>query len=123
MTELKTAVNMTEDHFPILSLIILLPLLGGIATGFTRNISVAKKIALLIAAFELVATLIVVQGFDAAHGSSFQFVEQHAWIPSLNIQFLIGIDGISVLFLPMSALLTLVALVASWNSVQHLARF
>jgi NADH-quinone oxidoreductase subunit M len=120
---LKAAVSMTEGHFPILSLIILLPLLGGIVTGFTRNIGVAKKIALLIAGFELVATLIVVQWFDAAQGNSFQLVEQHAWIPSLNIQFLIGIDGISVLFLPMTALLTLVALIASWNSVQHLARF
>jgi NADH-quinone oxidoreductase subunit M len=120
---LETAAHMTEDHFPILSLVILLPLLGGIVTGFTRNVSVAKKIALLIAGFELIATLLVVQWFDAAQGSSFQLVEQHAWIPSLNIQFLIGVDGISVLFLPMSALLTLVALVASWNSVQHLTRF
>ena len=114
---------MNEGHFPILSLIILLPLVGGIVTGFTRSISVAKKIALLIAGFELIATLIVVQWFDPAHGNSFQLVEQHAWIPSLNIEFLIGVDGISVLFLPMSALLTLVALIASWNSVQHLTRF
>ncbi|HEX8874235.1 MAG TPA: NADH-quinone oxidoreductase subunit M [Nitrosospira sp.] len=114
---------MTEAHFPILSLIILLPFAGGIVTGFMRDIGVAKKIALLIAGFELIATLIVVQWFDSAHGNVFQLVEQHAWIPSLNVQFLIGVDGISILFLPVSALLTLVALVASWNSVQHLARF
>src|SRR3954454_15248655 len=107
-------VSMTEGHFPILSLIILLPLLGGAATGFTRNISVAKNIALFIAGFELIATLIVVQWFDSAQGHRFQLVEQHAWIPSLNIQFLIGVDGISILFLPMCALLTLVALIASW---------
>ncbi|WP_245727561.1 complex I subunit 4 family protein [Nitrosovibrio tenuis] len=106
-----------------MSLIILLPLLGGVAAGFTRNISMAKKIALFVAGLELIATLIVVQWFDAAQGHRFQLVEQHAWIPSLNIQFLIGVDGISVLFLPMSALLTLVALIASWNSVQHLTRF
>jgi NADH-quinone oxidoreductase subunit M len=123
MTALRWIASMTEGNFPILSLVILLPLLGGIATGFTRNINAAKKVALLIAGMELVATLVVVQWFDATHGDSFQLVEQHAWIPSLNIQFLIGIDGISVLFLPMSALLTLVALVASWNSVQHLTRF
>ena len=55
--------------------------------------------------------------------ADFQMVERHVWIPSLNIEFLIGIDGISVLFLPMSALLTLVAIIASWNSVQHLTRF
>jgi NADH-quinone oxidoreductase subunit M len=123
MMVLRRMASMTEGNFPILSLVILVPLLGGIATGFTRDINAAKKVALLIAGIELIATLVVVQWFDATHGNSFQLVEQHAWIPSLNIQFLIGIDGISVLFLPMSALLTLVALIASWNSVQHLTRF
>ena len=114
---------MIEESVPILSIIILLPLLGGIAIGFTHNIDLAKKIALLIAGLELVLTLIVVQWFDATNGNNFQLVERHAWIPSLNIEFLIGIDGISVLFLPMSALLTLIAIIASWNSVQHLTRF
>ena len=113
---------MTEANFPILSLVILLPILGAIAAGITRNVGLSKKIALLVATLELIATLVVVQWFDATRGD-FQLVEQHAWIPSLNIQFLIGIDGISVLFLPMSALLTLVTIVASWNSVQHLTRF
>lgn len=114
---------MIEESVPILSLIILLPLLGGIAIGVTHNVNLAKKIALLIAGLELILTLIVVQWFNATNGNNFQLVERHAWIPSLNIEFLIGIDGISVLFLPMSALLTLVAIIASWNSVQHLTRF
>src|SRR3954453_17850161 len=109
--------------FPILSLAIVLPLLGAIVTGFIYDVALAKKIALATAVLELIVTLVVVRLFDAADGSNFQLVEQHAWIPSLNIQFLIGIDGISVLFLPMTALLTLVALIASWNSVQHLTRF
>ena len=99
-----------------------MPILGAIASALIHNVGLAKKIALIVAALELIATLVVVQWFDAANGD-FQLVEQHAWIPSLNIQFLIGIDGISVLFLPMSALLTLVTIVASWNSVQHLTRF
>ncbi len=114
---------MIEEIVPILSIIILLPLLGGVAIGFTHNIYLAKRIALLIAGLELILTLIVVQWFDATNGNNFQLVERHAWIPSLNIEFLIGIDGISVLFLPMSALLTLIAIIASWNSVQHLTRF
>jgi NADH-quinone oxidoreductase subunit M len=113
---------MNEAGFPLLSLVILLPLLGAIATGVTRNIKPAKKIALAIAGLELILTLIVVLLFNADN-NSFQLVEQYAWIPSLNIEFLVGIDGISVLFLPMSALLTLMAIIASWNSVQHLHRF
>lgn len=114
---------MINEAFPILSFTILLPLLGAIAIGVTHNVNLAKKIALLIAGLELIATLVVVWLFDAAKGNNFQLVEQHAWIPSLNIEFLIGIDGISILFLPMSALLTLVAIIASWNSVQNLTRF
>jgi NADH-quinone oxidoreductase subunit M len=114
---------MSETSFPLLSLIILLPLLGAIATGMTGNIKLAKKIALAVASFELILTVVVVLLFDATKGNSFQLVEQYAWIPSLNIEFLVGIDGISVLFLPMSALLTLIAIIASWNSVQHLHPF
>jgi NADH-quinone oxidoreductase subunit M len=114
--------SMIEQNVPILSIVIALPVLGAIAIGAIQNIGLAKRVALLVAGLELIATLVVVQWFDSANGD-FQLVERHAWIPSLNIDFLIGIDGISVLFLPMSALLTLVAIIASWNSVQHLTRF
>jgi NADH-quinone oxidoreductase subunit M len=114
--------SMIEQNVPILSIVIALPVLGAIAIGAIQSIGLAKRVALLIAGLELIATLVVVQWFDSANGD-FQLIERHAWIPSLNIDFLIGIDGISVLFLPMSALLTLVAIIASWNSVQHLTRF
>src|SRR5664280_2316750 len=114
---------MNEAGFPLLSLIILLPLLGAIATGVTSNIKFAKKIALATASLELILTLIAVLLFNVTEGNNFQLVEHYAWIPSLNIEFLLGIDGISVLFLPMSALLTLMAIIASWNSVQHLHPF
>ena len=100
-----------------------MPLLGAIATGITRNIKWVKKIALATVGLELTLTLIVVLLFKAPEGNNFQLVEDYAWIPSLNIEFLVGIDGISVLFLPMSALLTLMAIIACWNSVQHLQRF
>jgi NADH-quinone oxidoreductase subunit M len=114
---------MSNASFPVLSLIILLPLLGAIAIAAIRDIRMAKTIALVLATLELIATGVAVKLFNADLGNSFQLVEQHAWIPSLNIEYLIGVDGISVLFLPMSALLTLMAIIASWNSVQHLTRF
>jgi NADH-quinone oxidoreductase subunit M len=117
---LKVLVTM---NFPILSLAILLPLMGAIAIGVTRDIKLAKKTAAAFAGLELILTLMVALLFDATHGHDFQLIEQYPWIPGLNIEFLVGIDGISVLFLPMSALLTLIAVIASWNSVQHMRRF
>ncbi len=113
---------MNNVGFPVLSLLIFLPLLGALAVAVVSNIRLAKNIALLFAALELIATGVVTYGFNADLGDHFQLVEQHALIPSLNIEYLIGVDGISVLFLPMSALLTLMVIVASWNSVQHLPR-
>lgn len=113
---------MSNASFPILSLLILLPLFGALAVASIGHIRLAKNLALLIALLELIATGWTMQLFNADVGS-FQLVERHAWIPSLNIEYLIGVDGISLLFLPMSALLTLMAMIASWNSVQHLTRF
>ncbi|MDD2661170.1 MAG: NADH-quinone oxidoreductase subunit M [Methylococcales bacterium] len=114
---------MSEAGFPLLSLMILWPLLGAIATGIAPGIKAAKKTAVAAACLELLLALRAVQLFKVKEGDSFQLVEHNAWIPGLNIEFLVGIDGISVLFLPMSALLTLLAIIASWNSIQHLHRF
>ncbi len=112
---------MNESHFPILSLLIFLPLLGAIMTVLCGNNGLAKKIALAFASIELIAALWAVHLFQSNNGD-FQLLERAAWIPSLHIEFLLGIDGISVLFLPLSALLTLMAMCASWNSIQHLSR-
>lgn len=114
---------MSFPDFPLLSLLIALPLLGALATALAGNKDRARKIAAAIATIEFLGTLLVVYWFNADDGGQFQLLERHAWIPSLNIEYSLGIDGISVLFLPMSALLTLMAIVASWNSIQHLEPF
>lgn len=113
---------MSDLNFPLLTLIILLPLLGAVAVGATSNAKQAKVIALGIASFELLLTLFALLFFDSAN-AEFQLVEQYTWIPLLNIEYLVGVDGISILFLPMSALLTVVAMLACWNSTQYNPRF
>jgi NADH-quinone oxidoreductase subunit M len=113
---------MNDVNFPLLSITILLPLIGAIITVLTYNINLARKIALGFASLELILTLIALTLFNPTQGNQFQLIEHYAWIPNLNIEYLIGIDGISILFLPMSALLTVIAIFASWNSVQHQQR-
>lgn len=98
----------------LLSLTLLLPLAGALLTGMTGNGRWAQKIALGFAGLELLATLAVLGRFQADQ-EGFQLLERHAWIPSLNSQLLLGVDGISVLFLPMTALLTLLAIIATWH--------
>lgn len=113
---------MSDIDFPLLSLIILLPLLGAIVVGVTRDAELAKNIALSVAGVELLLTSFVLLFFDSSN-SGFQLIERRDWIQFLNIEYLVGVDGISVLFLPMSALLTLAAMLACWNSVQFSPRF
>jgi NADH-quinone oxidoreductase subunit M len=112
---------MSNAAFPILSLIIMLPLAGAMITGICRSVRLAKQLAVSVAAFELILTLLAVHRFNAG-SNGFQLVEHYAWIPNLNIAFLVGIDGISVLFLPLSALLTLITIIASRHSVHHSSR-
>lgn len=109
--------------FPIISLIIFLPLLGALACSCQSNPRFAKWTALFFASAELMLTLLAVTRFNAEEGQLYQLVESYDWIPSLNIQYLVGVDGIAVLFLPMSALLTLTSIVATWSSINHLPRF
>lgn len=112
---------MTMANFPFLSCLILWPIImaGVVGLGKSQH---ARTIALISALIELGAASIAISYFDPSL-ATFQLVEQYSWITLLNIDYLIGIDGISVLFIPLSALLTLLAILASWNSVQNLKRF
>ncbi|OQW76046.1 MAG: oxidoreductase [Proteobacteria bacterium ST_bin11] len=111
-----------SDSLPLLSLCLAWPLLGALSLAFIQNNQLAKRWALLVASLELLLSVAVAWVFDAERGE-FQLLEDYPWIPSLNIHYQLGVDGISILFLPVTALLTLMALLASWNSVQHLNRF
>lgn len=114
---------MTETHFPIISVMLALPLLGALVVGFACHDRLAKIIALLFAGVELLLTLVVLLLFNVEQGNQFQLLERYDWMPRMHIEYLVGIDGIAVLFLPLSALLTLLSIAASWNSINHLPRF
>lgn len=109
--------------FPWLSALIFLPLAGAILTLCFPAVSTARLIAVITAIVETALALIVYVSFDHLRGGEFQFMEQAMWIPGLNIQYLLGIDGISVLFLPATAVLATIAIVASWHSVDRLHGF
>ncbi|MDP3389508.1 MAG: NADH-quinone oxidoreductase subunit M, partial [Methylococcaceae bacterium] len=112
---------MNETGLPLLSLLVFLPLLGAIVVILSNNARLGRLLALSFAVLELILSLWVLQLFNAADGQHFQLAEQHNWIPSLGATYMLGVDGISVLFLPMSALLTVSAVLASWNTA-HLKR-
>ncbi|WP_457668436.1 complex I subunit 4 family protein [Thiolapillus sp.] len=113
---------MTElSGFPVLSLLLLTLPASALLIGLVADAGKARWIALTGSALALLLVIVLLLGFDAASGE-FQFVEQASWIPTLNIQYLVGVDGISILFLPFTVLLFMGVILASWNSARTLPR-
>ncbi len=106
---------MIETDFPILSGLVAWPLVAALLIATCRHTKLARIIALTAASLELLLSLWAVQQFNSAN-DAFQLVESYAWIPKLNIRFLLGIDGIAVLMLPSSALLMLMAIGTAWHT-------
>lgn len=109
------------DRIPLLSLLLLTPVAAAALIWLWPRERAARVLALAAAALELALAAAVVAAFDAAD-PGFQQVERSEWIPTLNVQFLVGVDGISVLFLPLTALLFAGVIVASWNSARVMPR-
>jgi NADH-quinone oxidoreductase subunit M len=112
---------MPDTGLPLLSLMIMTLPVGAALIWLVPNPAAARWIALLTALFDLAFTLLIVGRFDHTSGD-LQFVEHHAWVPSLNIEYLLGVDGMSVLFLPLTVLLFICVILASWTSVRSLPR-
>jgi NADH-quinone oxidoreductase subunit M len=108
---------MIPAPFPLLSLLIGLPASFALVVLSLPNPALAKKIAFGGALLELLLSLTVFRYFNA-NLTDFQLVEQYPWIRALNINYMLGVDGISIQFLPLTALLVCISILASWNSVQ-----
>src|SRR4029079_12276675 len=108
---------------PILSLIIFAPLLGvaGILvlrlfgkTDDPKTVEASKWIALVTTLATLALSLLLFVQFNP-NDSGFQFVEEARWFAGLNYRM--GVDGISVLFVPLTAFLLPLCILASWKSI------
>lgn len=111
-------------ELPILSISILLPLFSALYITFciSHSKSLHKRVyamyvAILAATLTLIATIYLLISFDNQN-ASFQFVERYGWIKSIGLEFHVGVDGLSVYFVFLSALLTLICIIASLFTVK-----
>jgi NADH-quinone oxidoreductase subunit M len=104
---------------PILTVVVFFPLAGMlvvICLPASRG-RVIKLAANIFTGLEFAATLLLISRFDAASGEM-QFVERMPWIKAIGAQYLLGIDGISLLLVLLTSLLTFVATLSSWGAVK-----
>jgi proton-translocating NADH-quinone oxidoreductase chain M len=105
-----------------LSTLILIPLFGAILLLFVpNNIRLIRQIGLICAFLAFIHSLLFWVRFDNST-AQFQFVEQMNWLPSSNIQFYIGIDGISLFFILLTTFLIPICILAGWSSIQNYRR-
>jgi NADH-quinone oxidoreductase subunit M len=110
----------TLSPFPYLSLAIWCPIFLGILVlvlGRDSRATLVRWAALAASIVSLLVTLPVVQHFDnAAHGM--QLVEKAVWVGRFNIFYALGIDGLSLWFVPLTALISVIVVIAAWQVIE-----
>ena len=120
-----------SQGFPILSLVTWLPIAFGVAVlalGSDRNPAAARWTALAGSILGFAAGIPLWAGFSTAAGGAMQFQELAPWIPLFNVNYHLGIDGISMPLILLNSFMTVLVVVAHWEAVtdkvgQYLAAF
>src|SRR2546430_13337496 len=104
--------------FPILSQLLFLPLAGALVLWLLEEEDLIKNGRLAVAAVELCLAMILLVRF-VPDSAAMQFAERLQWIPPLGISYHLAVDGISVLFVGLTAFLTLLIVLYSWDTVRY----
>lgn len=110
---------MNSLGIPILSITTYLPLLGALVILIlVRNSDrAARWIALVTSGVAFILSSYLLLAFNGAE-KGMQFVERASWLPQIGIQYFMGVDGISVLFVFLTGLLSVIAIIASWDPIK-----
>ncbi|MGD8745027.1 MAG: NADH-quinone oxidoreductase subunit M [Gammaproteobacteria bacterium] len=106
-------------EFPVLSTQIWIPILGGlavIAVGDSRAVLV-RWLALGVSLLALAAGLPLFANFDRTT-AAMQFVERHAWIDRFNVEYYLGVDGLSMPLILLTTFVTVLVIIGSWDMVK-----
>jgi NADH-quinone oxidoreductase subunit M len=110
-----------SQYPPFLSLAIWVPILFGVlvlAFGRDGNARMVRIASLVSAIVSFIVTLPLIKHFDnAAHGM--QFVEKSPWIERFNILYSLGIDGLSLWFVPLTAFITIIVVISAWEVIEE----
>jgi len=102
----------------LLSLLIFLPILFAVVIALWPQKNTIKHLALGFSLMEFLVSLVLLQEFDAST-AALQLVEKSTWIERFGISYFLGVDGISLMLVLLTAFLTPIIILASWKSIEH----
>ncbi len=107
------------SDFPLLSLVIWLPIIGGLVVlAAGKNDVLVRWLALAFSLLTFLASLPLYTGFDSST-YQMQFAETASWVPTFNIHYSLGIDGISMPLILLTSFTTVLVIIASWEVIQR----
>ena len=102
--------------YPLLSILIFLPLLGGLIALLFRQKRFIKYWAFGISLVTFILSIPLFTNFDTTT-PKFQFAEYHSWVPCFKINYALGADGFTVLLILLTTLLTPICILCSWRAI------
>ncbi|MCD0503962.1 NADH-quinone oxidoreductase subunit M [Bordetella petrii] len=125
-----TASDMASNTFPWLTLAIFVPIVFGLlvlALGRDDRLGLTRGLSLVGSLAGFLVTIPLYTGFDSST-AAMQFVEKASWIEAFNVNYHLGIDGISLWFVLLTAFITIIVVVAGWEVItsrvaQYMAAF
>lgn len=113
------------DTWPLLSLVIWTPIVGGVlvlATGGDKNASEARVLALIVSIITFALSILLYTEFNVANGSM-QFIEHAEWMSlgDLNLYYHLGVDGIAMPLIVLTTFITVIVVIASWDVIKYKA--
>ena len=107
---------MTESSSYLLSLLIWLPIIGGLAI-IALGDAKSRPFALAISIITLLLSLPLYFGFDRTT-ADMQFTELHAWLPMFDINYALGIDGISMPLIVLTTMINVIVVISAWEVIK-----
>ncbi|WP_338516240.1 NADH-quinone oxidoreductase subunit M [Candidatus Legionella polyplacis] len=110
-------------HCYCISFLIWIPILSGLLflycskTNFFQSFDF-RYIWLLIISFTFFITIYMLFNFDL-HTFEMQYIEEHLWIPSLNIRYSLGVDGLSMSLIVLSEIIIFISVLSIWNYIEN----
>ncbi len=106
--------------WPILSVVIWLPIVGGLLVlgSGDRAPNVTRWLALLVSILTFALSIPLYTGFDVST-AQMQFVENLPWIPAFDVNYHLGVDGISMPLILLTTFVTILVIIAGWEVIQY----
>jgi len=110
-----------DFNFPILSLLVLTPIIGALTLSLTGSEQLKNKTILLsglwISVGEFLLSLLLPIFYNQTQ-NGYQFIEFHTWFDQFDINYIVGVDGVSIPLILLTTFLIPICLLCSWNSIQ-----